>query len=1515
MDFHIDFDELNKISNEYGDINDSCDCDAYHDSIAIIGVHASVGSAKSPDEIWEALKNGRDMISDLPERRRRDVQDYAKTVLGHKIHSFPQKAYMEQVDTFDAGFFHISPAEAELMDPVQRIFLESAWTAIEDAGYSAAALYGSRTGVYVGYNNSGRRYEDLMEYADENLFGLAVSGNVDSMIAGRISYLMNLKGPALMIDTACSSSLVALHLACSALKNNEIAMALVGGIRIFLCPEYNAEGNMGTMSPSERTKTFDEEADGTGSGEGVISFVLKPLETAKEDNDHIYGIIRASSINQDGASLGITAPNLAAQKEVIVDAWKKANIDPNEISYIEAHGTATKLGDPIEIGALDKAFGEFTKRKQFCAVGAVKSNFGHLDCAAGLLGVLKVLLMMKNGQIPSTLHFHTPNRKIEYVDSAVYINDILRDWPKGDSPRMAGVNSFGISGTNCHVVLQEAPDVHTRQDMIPETPSLFVLSAKDRGTLERYIDKCRLFFKHNPDADFTNFCYTMLTGRDHYSYRFAAVLKSYEDFLKTETPRLCDSGKADELKRQRLNKEVEQLFRKKNDISEELFLEKAAEYYRGGADLPFEKLFKNKKVKRISAPTYPFSRSRFWAEAGNRDADKKIRMKNGGTLHPLIDICALDSDSLKVYKRIVSLDSCHELSEHKIGRDHVMPGTVYVEMAYAAGADIFKTNDFVIKEVTFLSMLTCMEKEEIELHLIAEEKDMLLTIRIAGRSFGSTEWVPHAKIILSPRAKKKHSLLNIEKLKGQFARETDFESEDLAGDDRVRLGPRWKNTKKAWYDERAVLAYLKLSDEFNEERSRYYLYPALMDCAVNAGNLILNEFYLPFSYKDAVFYQNLPQEFYTYVRKKDSPPSEEIVFFEVTVADTDGNVLGVIDEYTLKKVNKMEDFVKKNRNDFFHEIEWEVCPIQNAKTEHPQKNIVVFTRNTDRERKFLSDLKKYREEDLIVCRLSSGSCDEDIRKIDFGSADICIDITALAPNKESAPVLADKIQTSFKLLKSVCAFGGENKIKMFLVTENARLVNKSEEKVDPENNAIIGMYTCVDLEYANIDVCCIDIDKETPFSVIFNEFWGEIKKTVVAYRGSSRYVEVLKNIPYSSVDSGRGIFDDVTNVIIAGGTGGIGIAVSERFADLCPDIRLFLLGRRDIHELDAPVKDRIKRMQEKGFHVQVVPVDIKDAAATENCVESIRREYGKIDAVVMAAGAPGGGIFIKKTWEDFYKTSEAKCQGAWNLHNATMQDGLKHFIMFSSFTSVLGSPGQSDYTAANAYIDAFHEYRVLNRLPSQTINWTGWSESGMAFANHVDEEDSLLNFVDDCEGADAFMDVVRMDKRRVLVGEFNYRIMNYDLDMIRKRISLAPEIERKAITVSQDGREAADLIISGKSADKLTNVEKNVASAWSKTLKTAEVNIYDKFFESGGNSLLATFLKKELDKVYPGMVAITDIFIYSTISEIAAMISNKIGAADDESKTKPSKEDVDIEKIVQQYVDGTINMDDVENLI
>ena len=426
--------------------------------IAIVGIGCRMpGGVRSPADLWELLVNRVDAISDVPTDR------WNLSAMYHPDPAKPGRMYsrrggfVSEIDRFDAQFFGITPREAAAADPQQRLLLEMAYEAVEDAGLTLPALSGKRAGVYIGISNfdyAGLQVERAIIDAYTSL------GSMQCVAANRISYFFNLVGPSLALDTACSSSLVAVHLGCRGIWNGETELAFAGGINLMLRPEITVACSKASMlSPDGRCKSFDSRANGFVRGEGGAIVILKSYSRAVADGDHIYALIRATSVNQDGRTEGITVPSQASQEANVRDALAVARVSADSVQYVEAHGTGTPVGDPIEANALGAVYGRARQPGDYCVLGSVKSNIGHLEAGAGVTGLIKAALCLKHGQIPSNLHFEKPNPNIPFEDLQLRVAQGLQPWPKtyGEPPR-AAVNSFGFGGTNAHAILEAATE-------------------------------------------------------------------------------------------------------------------------------------------------------------------------------------------------------------------------------------------------------------------------------------------------------------------------------------------------------------------------------------------------------------------------------------------------------------------------------------------------------------------------------------------------------------------------------------------------------------------------------------------------------------------------------------------------------------------------------------------------------------------------------------------------------------------------------------------------------------------------------------------------------------------------------------------------------------------------------------------------------------------------------------------------------------------------------------------------
>ena len=492
--------------------------------IAIIGMGCRFpGGIADAEGLWEMLRDGKDVTSEVPPARKAQLGDLPPGADG-KI--WKQKGgFLDNVDGFDADFFEISPREAITMDPQQRLVLEVAWEALEDAGVPPDRLARSQTGVYLG--TSTHDYLQLQTLsglsAIDSYFG---TGTSPSLLSGRVSYFLGLHGPSLAVDTACSSSLVTVHLACQALRAGDCNLALAGGVNLLLSPELTAYFvKIAALAPDGRCKSFDTSANGFARSEGCGMIVLKRLSDALASGDDILAVVRGSAVNHDGRSNGLTAPNGAAQEAVIARALANANLAGSAVDYVEAHGSGTPLGDPIELRAIAATMGGDRQLGRKLLVGSVKSNFGHVEAAAGIAGLMKVVVALCNNTIPAHLHCVEPTPLIPWDEIAVAIPTTPVAWPAQDRLRYAGVSSFGLSGTNAHVILSDAPRIarEKRPTGLATAHHLLTLSARSEAALRQLAGRYRDLLSANSELSAYDLCAAAATRRAHHNQQGTAA--------------------------------------------------------------------------------------------------------------------------------------------------------------------------------------------------------------------------------------------------------------------------------------------------------------------------------------------------------------------------------------------------------------------------------------------------------------------------------------------------------------------------------------------------------------------------------------------------------------------------------------------------------------------------------------------------------------------------------------------------------------------------------------------------------------------------------------------------------------------------------------------------------------------------------------------------------------------------------------------------------------------------------
>ena len=571
--------------------------------LAIVGMGLRFpGGAGTPEQFWSLLADGVDAVGPIP-RDRWAHDEFYDPDMDAAGHYYVQKGgFLEQVDRFDPEFFGIAPVEAISMDPQQRLLLEATWEALENAGIPATSLQGSRTGVFVGIAGADYHRHVL---ADRSADTHASTGTLASVAAGRISYVLGLNGPAVSLDTACSSSLVAVHLAARSLRAGESDVAIAGGVSLMLSPELTVNFcRAGMLSRDGRCRTFDAGADGYVRSEGCGVVVLKRLSDAQRDGDRVLGVVRGSAINQDGRSSGLTAPSGPAQETVIRAALADAGAEPSDVRYIEAHGTGTPLGDPIEVQAIGAVFGGRSKQDPVL-LGSVKTNMGHLEGAAGIAGLMKAVLMLQHRRVPPHLHFETPNPYIAWEELPVAVAADGAELP-GEGEVLAGISSFGFSGTNAHVIVAAPPVEESSSRAQTAGPDLLVLSAPEEDVLAEMARQWADRLDSEPAA-FTDLCETARVGRVAFPRRVAVIGG--------------DAGEAAVLLRGWAEEGQTGAVLGSAGGPEAVRLRSLAERWVAGGQVDWS-VIRRAGARRIAAPTYPFRRRRFWYDLPDAEESK-----------------------------------------------------------------------------------------------------------------------------------------------------------------------------------------------------------------------------------------------------------------------------------------------------------------------------------------------------------------------------------------------------------------------------------------------------------------------------------------------------------------------------------------------------------------------------------------------------------------------------------------------------------------------------------------------------------------------------------------------------------------------------------------------------------------------------------------------------------------------------------------------------------------------------
>ena len=913
--------------------------------IAIIGIDGRYPHAKNVNEFWEVLKNGTDCITDIPESHFDFRPIFDSDPENNKIYS-KRGAFLNDIDKFDAAFFNISPREAELIDPQERLFLEVAWGAMEDAGYTRQALLdssGRQVGVFVGA--LWQPYQAIG--TEETLKGniVAPSGLLYS-IANRVSYFMNFSGPSLAIDTACSSSLTAVHFACQSLHNGDCKVAIAGGVNLSLhSSKYLFLSQNRFLSTDGRCRSFGDGGDGYVPGEGVGAILLKPLSEAIKDGDAVYAVIKGSSVNHGGKTNGYTVPCPNAQSEIIKNVFRKSGINPRTVSYIEAHGTGTPLGDPIEITGLRKAFEVSTKDKQFCAIGSVKSNIGHLEAAAGIASITKVILQMKNKQLAPSIHSDTLNSNIDFKQTPFKVQHGLSPWAQPELntggisetfPRRAGISSFGAGGSNAHILLEEfdAQKIETANKQ-PDTINMIVLSAKNEDRLREMAAHLLHFLDQNLLTDsLSDLAYTLQTGREAMNERLGIIASSVTE-LQNALNSFLNKAKSKNIYTGNIanHKDILNIFGGDEDISSIIEAWIAREKYNKlldiwvkGLNINWNLLYQSDKPCRIHLPTYPFAKERYWIST---DQVEKITYEHrvASKLHPLIH----ENRSTLSTQRFNSVFTGEEffLKDHIVGNSKVLPAVAYIEMFRSAAAlSSEELKPLKLYNLAWLEPITQESRQlQVSIELLVEDDEYYL--QACTEENGTTTVHGYGQCLyLDPSINHlqldRNSSIPIDEIESSLQNHIDsdqiyalFHKKGLNLQDGFQ-GINWIK----WNGAQALGKITLPVSLNNPERNFYHIHPSLLDSALQTALYILETthqkegaLFLPYSIEEVEIYATLPDTLYSLVQPSDSKALHEshhsVRSFNVTIVDQSGDILMKVKNFSFRETNLSTGLIQK----------------------------------------------------------------------------------------------------------------------------------------------------------------------------------------------------------------------------------------------------------------------------------------------------------------------------------------------------------------------------------------------------------------------------------------------------------------------------------------------------------------------------------------------------------------------------------------------------------------------------
>ncbi|MDK8181876.1 type I polyketide synthase [Paenibacillus sp. UMB4589-SE434] len=1494
--------------------------------IAIVGMACRFPGAAHYDAFWELLAEDRSSVNEIPHDRW-DWTSYWGDTHGEGNTSYSKwGGFIDDVDAFDPQFFGLSAREAETMDPQQRIMLELAWNSFEDAGITPSRLSGSNVGVYIGVFNYD--YKELQEHPSLVIQTYHSTGTASAVIANRISYFFNFKGPSLPIDTACSSSLNAIHAAVQSLQAGECKVALAGGVNLLLTPTRHISfAKTGMLSPTGSCKTFDDSADGYVRSEGAGMVVLKPLAQALADGDRIYGIVKGSAINHNGKTHTLTYPNPEAQAEVICEAYRRAGVSPLSVSYIEAHGTGTPKGDPLEFQGLCTAFQQLATeegavlKKGYCGLGAVKSNIGHLEAAAGMAGVMKTLLAFKHKQLPKLHHFQRLNHRIKLRHTPFYMLDTHKPWKalrdnEGNAlPRRAGVSSFGFGGTNAHILLEEAPEQQRKKGRKNSYPYyLICLSAKTAEALKAKQIALAAWLKQDEEQEsLLDISATLLVGREHFGVRSALVVSSNEE-LRQKLARIiagedaegCYVGQEDvhttvkDSTAIHVRKGISSKGNSSAAYRDKLI--KLAERYVEGEHWDTAALFEHTAYKRLALPTYPFAKERYWlprpVQANEaQHSTTLLELPKHDFLHPYLH---RNTSNLQEH-RYSSIWSGQEGGLLTAISECPSSGSSFsalscLEMARAA-LSLSDTTAARKAESFYIRLHDVIWPESISADTEQHEVHTAL-VPLADGDIGY-------EIYRDAPANGQDSIY----CQGQVQWLSHTAAEKEASLVVTELGLSWKvlsipanmpYIKAAYHQDGKHLARIQLPS-INTTTDSIMLHPELLEAAIESavesdialsGQFTWRGGGLPMALHELDIYGACTSDMWVMVQRQVKDEQDDLLEIDMLLYDSEGTcqlaVKGL--QVNLLKVEQtLEEELETAETREWNCLQKRWVPQPLVKEREYDGAIAVLT-SPATEHIALILSRKLPKHQVVLLRESASPVQAGQQDQASDTFRAWIDVTGCGPWAET-----DHTWDGITLLQQAVEQSREKGLILLGVTQGLEaLQNESIHRAGAARAALCRM---LQSEYRHLISRHVDVDvlatAEHIADIIAAELEAGGEAAEVCYRQNVRYKAELQAIESvraaglganAQLDPARNGVDEISRTLafaeeevlwITGGTRGLGYLCARHYVEQHGVKRLVLTGREELPprelwdtELPATTKakiDAICELEELGAQVKVLALPLSERELVEQHVQAIRAEWGSIAGVIHCAGSwdLDNPAFIRKPLDVFLQVAEPKTTGFEVLLASLRAEPLRFFVLFSSVSAIIPTlgAGRSDYAMANAYLDyAAEAYHAT--CPIVSIQWPSWKETGLGEVRNKAYDDTGLYSLTNQEGLHWLDTIVSSGIGPVVMPV----VMQPDkwnparlLD--RYMVDASARSDEKAIKMALPHTESS--LTQESDTDLLKQTEAWLTALLAKELKTEPTKLasHVPFQEFGIDSIMLAQIVRQMDRSLHGVAVDPAAFI------------------------------------------------------